>query len=145
MNLDDTHAQVGALLRRNDQRYTSRRVQLVEILFAADGPVTIQQILDSDQSLAQSSAYRNLLVLEESNVVSRVVTGTEFAGYELSETFTGHHHHLICSRCGDVADFSLSSAAEVALERKLQSAANEAQFTVESHRLDLMGTCGSCT
>lgn len=145
MNIEDTHAQVGALLRQNGQRYTSRRVQLVEILVAADGPVTIQQILDLDQSLAQSSAYRNLLVLEESNVVARVVTGTEFAGYELSETFTGHHHHLICSRCGDVIDFSLSSAEELALERTLQSAANEAQFTVEAHRLDLIGTCGSCT
>ena len=66
--------------------------------------------------LAQSSAYRNLAVLERAGVVHRIVTSDEFARYELAEDLTHHHHHLICSTCGGVTDFEVSDAVEHELE-----------------------------
>ena len=55
----------------------------------------------------QSSAYRNLAVLEHAGVVRRVITEGEFARFELTEELTEHHHHLICSRCGRVEDVTV--------------------------------------
>lgn len=140
----DTHDIVSTRLRHADQRYTSRRRQLVEILVAGDGPMTIPQILEADRSLAQSSVYRNLSVFEEAGVVVRIVTSDDFARYELTEDLTGHHHHLICATCGDVADFSLGESVESDLEGALRSAAREARFDVDHHRLDLVGVCTDC-
>ena len=140
----DTHDIVATRLRHAGQRYTSGRRQLVELLVGGDGPMTIPQILDADRSLAQSSVYRNLAVLEEAGVVVRIVTSDDFARYELAEDLTEHHHHLICASCGDVADFSLDPAIESELERALTKAAKRAGFGVDHHRLDLVGECRTC-
>ena len=141
IDLDD---EVAALLRRADQRYTTGRRRLVAALQAGDGPLTITQILAEDDTLAQSSVYRNLTILEEVGAVTRIVTRDDFARYELAEHLTGHHHHLICSSCGDVADFALSSRFEANLDRALNQAAEVVGFSVEAHRLDLLGTCAEC-
>ena len=141
IDLDD---EVAALLRRADQRYTTGRRRLVAALQAGDGPLTITQILAEDDTLAQSSVYRNLTILEEVGAVTRIVTRDDFARYELAEHLTGHHHHLICSSCGDVADFALDTRAETSLDRALQRAAERVGFEVDTHRLDLLGTCADC-
>ncbi|MEQ8840337.1 MAG: transcriptional repressor [Acidimicrobiales bacterium] len=136
--------EVTALLRRADQRYTAGRRRLVAVLQTGDGPLTITQILAADPSLPQSSVYRNLTILEEAGAVTRIVTRDDFARYELAEHLTEHHHHLICSNCGDVADFSLNARAEASLERSLQKVADRFGFRVDTHRLDLLGSCESC-
>lgn len=141
---EDIDAEVSALLRKADQRYTSGRRRLVEVLQTGGGPLTITQILDADGSLAQSSVYRNLTILEEVGAVTRIVTNDDFARYELAEHMTGHHHHLICSSCGDVADFNLDADTESSLDSALHRAADQLGFRAEAHRLDLVGTCSSC-
>lgn len=106
--------------------------------------MTLPEILDGGVSLAQSSAYRNLLVLEEAQVLHRLVTTSQFARWELGEDLTGnHHHHLICGACGIVEDFT----APVGLERLLGETLGDTElsgFVVEDHRLDLLGTCKNC-
>ncbi len=144
MATDDLDDEINALLRREDQRYTKGRRALVATLRAEGQPVTIPQILDASDGLAQSSVYRNLVVLEEAGVVTRIVTNDDFARFELAEQFTHHHHHLICSSCGDVVDFSLDDQAEAGLDEALHDVAERAGFTVEAHRLDLVGTCADC-
>ncbi len=140
----DIDDEVLGLLRRADQRYTTGRRKLVAALQEGDGPLTINQILDVDDTLAQSSVYRNLMILEQVGAVVRIVTRDEFARYELAERLTEHHHHLICTSCGDVADFALDDRVEATLDRALHKAADTAGFAVDGHRLDLLGTCGSC-
>ena len=140
----DLDAEVAELLRRGDQRYTTGRRRLVAALQSGDGPLTITQILDVDDSLAQSSVYRNLTILEDVGAVTRIVTRDDFARYELAEHLTEHHHHLICSACGDVADFSLDGPTENELDRALHEAAERVGFAVEAHRLDLLGVCSGC-
>ncbi len=140
-NVDD---EVAGLLREADQRFTTGRRRLVDILRSGGGPMTINQILDADRRLPQSSVYRNLTILEQVGAVTRIVTRDDFARYELAEHLTEHHHHLICSTCGDVADFSLDARTETSLDRALQKAAEQAGFSIDTHRLDLIGTCPSC-
>ncbi|CAN5240477.1 transcriptional repressor [soil metagenome] len=145
MPASELHTTTAARLRRDGQRYTANRRALIETLGDADGPMTIPQLLERRRDLAQSSAYRNLSVLERAGVVHRVVTTDEFARYELAEDLTGHHHHLICSACGGVADFIVPSATDRTLARVLARAADAARFQAEHHRLDLVGVCERCS
>lgn len=142
---EELDEQIASMLAAADQRYTSGRRRLIAALRAAEGPATITRILEVDPTLAQSSAYRNLTTLEQVGAVTRIVTGDDFAHYELAEHLTEHHHHLICSSCGDVSDFSLDTRTENTLDRALQRAAGSADFTVDNHRLDLLGLCASCS
>jgi Fur family transcriptional regulator, ferric uptake regulator len=140
----DLHVVVGAKLRSAGQRYTTKRRALVEILERARKPVAIPEILDAGGALAQSSAYRNLAVLEHAQVVRRVVTGEEFTRYELAEDLTEHHHHLVCSACGAVRDVTIPTRIERSMERALDEVAADTGFAAVSHRLDLIGTCRAC-
>ena len=84
----DLDRDVAGRLAAHDQRYTSGRRTLVGALADAGGPITLPELLALQPSLAQSSAYRNLGVLEVAGVVRRLVHGADRAHYELAEELT---------------------------------------------------------
>ena len=140
----DVDATASARLSQVGQRYTANRQALVGILERARQPLSIPDVLAQDRSLPQSSVYRNLAVLEQAGVVRRIVTSDEFSRYELAEDLTEHHHHLICSTCGAVEDFTASAGLERSVHRAIDDIASSVGFTAEHHRLDLIGTCSRC-
>lgn len=140
----DFDSVVAARLQSDGQRYTGNRRELVELLATGTGPVTIPEIIRARPDLAQSSVYRNLSILENAGVVHRIVTNDEWARYELAEEFTEHHHHLICSNCGSVQDFTVSPALEHQIESTLRQIAASAGFELSHHNLDLIGRCATC-
>jgi Fe2+ or Zn2+ uptake regulation protein len=141
---EELHDAAASRLRAADQRYTTGRRRLVELLADAPRPATIPELLGRAPSLAQSSAYRNLVVLEEAGVAHRIVTSDERSRYELAEDLMGHHHHLICTSCGRVDDFTVSTRMERSLESALTRAVAGTGFHPATHRLDVIGTCATC-
>lgn len=132
-------------LRDDGQRYTTGRRLILATLAAAGGPITIPAVLQRQPHLAQSSVYRNLVVLEHAGLVSKIAMGDDHAHYELGEDLTDHHHHhLVCTGCGGVSDITLSEDVERALDEAMQHVARETSFEVQHHRLDLIGRCGAC-
>jgi Fe2+ or Zn2+ uptake regulation protein len=142
--VSETRETVARLLRAQGQRLTPTREVVVDVLAAAAGPLTIPEILAARPELAQSSVYRNLVVLEEVGVVHRMMTRDEFARYELAEDLTEHHHHLVCSNCGRVEDLPATPAVEHSLAAAIDEAARSAGFRTLHHRLDLVGLCSNC-
>lgn len=142
--MSELHDTVAKRLREANQRVTANRSALVDALARAPRPLTIPEVLDTTTGLAQSSVYRNLVVLEEVGIVHRIVTGDEYARYELAEGLTGHHHHLVCTNCGSVEDV----AADAALERSVQAAIGDIEgetgFRADDHRVDVIGRCANC-
>jgi len=143
---DGLHDTVSTRLKRANQRVTANRKAIVDALSASPRPMTIPELLDSPagRGLAQSSVYRNLVVLEQANVVHRVVTRGEFAYYELVEELTEHHHHVVCSSCGSVEDVPASPTIERSLRDVARQVARRTGFKTEQHRLDLFGLCENC-
>jgi Fur family transcriptional regulator, ferric uptake regulator len=140
----DLHAEVASRLRLTGQRYTPRRRALVETVAVADEPLSIPEIVSGRRRLAQSSVYRNLAVLEQARVVNRIVTGEDFARFELAEDLSEHHHHLVCRNCGRVEDVSLPRNLERRMVGALAEVAGSAGFTPAAHRLDVIGLCRKC-
>ena len=136
--------EVASRLATVGQRLTGTRRAIVEALAHAEKPLSIPEILSAGPGLAQSSVYRNLAVLERAGAVTRVVTTDEWARFELSEALTGHHHHLVCSRCGAVDDVRIPDDIESDLDRALEILAERAGFQLQHHRLDLVGMCSAC-
>ena len=143
------HAEAIRKFNQHDQRYTSQRRLIVTVLAAADRPLIIQQLIKRASStqkvLAQSSLYRNLVVLENVGVVQRVFSTDEVARYELNDEILGHHHHLVCSKCGEVLDVRIPEALELNLDAALLQIAKRSGFKLDQHRLDLIGRCSKCS
>ncbi|MEI7593010.1 MAG: Fur family transcriptional regulator [Actinomycetes bacterium] len=143
-NDHDLHSTAAQRLRVDGQRYTSNRRALVGLLDTTDHPVTIAEVLELRSDLAQSSVYRNLSVLEDSGVVHRVVATDEFTRFELAQDLTEHHHHLICTTCGAVADFTIEPHLEASMDDAFAQVSNQTGFETQHHRLDLVGRCARC-
>jgi Fe2+ or Zn2+ uptake regulation protein len=132
-------------LRKDGQRFTTGRQLILKTLRDVGAPITIPGILRRQPTLAQSSVYRNLAVLEHAGLVSKISMGDEHAHYELGEEITNnHHHHLVCTSCGTVSDVTLSASAERSLDKALHEAAAGANFELHQHRVDLLGHCANC-
>ncbi len=144
MRTDDLHVLVEGRLRRIEQRYTSGRRAIVELLVSAGRPVSIGDIADRLPEMPRSSAYRHLVDLQVAGVVRRVAANDEFARFELAEDLTEHHHHLLCTSCGKVIDITPSAAFERTIARQLDNLAGAEGFQPHSHRVDVLGLCAAC-
>ncbi|HWC12849.1 MAG TPA: transcriptional repressor [Acidimicrobiales bacterium] len=141
---EDLHATVAQRLRRLDQRYTPVRRQLVQVLADAHGPRSAPELIAAVGDLPQSSVYRNLADLIQAGVTRRVQATDDLARFELAEDLAGHHHHLVCTSCGEVVDVTLSRAIEQAVGRAAEEVAAAARYRPGGHRLDLLGLCERC-
>ncbi len=139
------HEEVAAGLARVEQRYTPGRRAIIDVLAAADRPLTVPEILAAAGPVVpQSSAYRSLTVLTEAGAVRRVAGTDELGRFELAEDLSGHHHHLHCVECGTVADVPALPRLERALDAAAQVASEQTGFDVIEHRIDLVGRCSGC-
>ena len=141
---DDVRETATARLHRVGQRLTANREALVDTFMSAPRPLTIPEILARRSELAQSSVYRNLVVLEEAGIVHRVVGADDFARWELAEDLTGHHHHLICASCGRVEDVPASAGLERSVAAAAAAITRTTGFHTQRHRVDLVGVCKRC-
>lgn len=141
----DLHREAASRLNAAEQRYTTKRQQLVDVLAGAERPLTMAELLAASPGLPQSSAYRNLAVLTEAGVARRVQGADENGRFELAEDLSGHHHHhLVCTACGAVEDVAASPRLEQALADAGRAAADAVGFQVIDHRIDLVGHCAAC-
>src|SRR5258708_35330023 len=101
----DIHRTIDGRLDKADYRYTSSRKSLVAILAEAGQPMSMPEIL-SAAGLPQSSAYRNLTVLEGAGGGRPIRTHDAFCPYEPAADLTGPHHHPVCENRGLVGDFT---------------------------------------
>jgi Fe2+ or Zn2+ uptake regulation protein len=151
MSSGHKHPKVENSVVQHNQRYSSKRRAIVSMLETSDRPLTILEILQRSKSfkgtkneIAQSSLYRNLVVLEEVGAVQRVVSTDDNGRYELNEEILGHHHHMLCSICGDVRDVTVPAQLEEELDNALTQLAKRSGFKLDQHRLDLIGRCENC-
>ena len=140
----ELHRTVSGRLAARAQRYTRGRRTIVDALRSAPAPLTLPALLAAAPLLAQSSAYRNLAILEDAGVVRRLVHDGEHAHYELAEDLLGHHHHLICTHCGSVRDVTLDTRLERSLDAAFERAAGGEGFRPERHAIDIYGSCADC-
>lgn len=143
-SVEALHPEVAVRLARVEQRYTASRRALVETLAGAGRPLSMPEILAATPDIPQSSAYRNVTALIDAKAVRRVAGSDDHGRFELAEDLAAHHHHLICQACGHVLDITASPRLERALAQAARVAEEETGFTVDDHRMDLVGTCRQC-
>jgi Fur family ferric uptake transcriptional regulator len=106
-----------------------------ETLFTANDVVNwVDQV---DPSIGRATVFRTLDLLSQIGVLNRVHGDNGCHSYTVCDT--GHHHHLVCTRCGRVIPFELSG-----IEEEIRHAADQMKFAVSAHRVELFGLCANC-
>lgn len=137
--------QVELRLLDHDARFTRGRRAVVAALTNASGPMSAAELSDLvGAEVPLSSLYRTLAVLEEAGVVAHHLGAKGLTRYELAEWLTGHHHHLVCSRCGSVSDVEIPASQEESVRGLVSEIAALASFTATDHALEIEGRCRSC-
>jgi Fur family ferric uptake transcriptional regulator len=129
-------------LRERSLPVTTQREQVAEVLFAAGGHLSVddveQLLRGRDLHVGKATIYRTLDLLSESGMIVQRDFGEGFRRYERVPGHP-HHEHLICLRCGKVVEFQNNR-----LERLKTLIADEYGFQHSHHRLEIYGACREC-
>lgn len=119
-------------------RSGAARRQVIELLEREDCALTALEIDRRLPSVGRASVYRTLEQLEQLHLVHRVDVGGEGVAFERNDP-GGHHHHMVCERCGKLIPFS-----DPALERAIEGVGKQADFEITAHDVLLRGRCPDC-
>jgi Fe2+ or Zn2+ uptake regulation protein len=130
-----------AELRRGGHRVSTSRRQVIEALYAADAPVTADEIASGlDGRLAVSDAasvYRTLELLERIGLVRHVHLGHGPGRY--APASAGARDYFVCERCDEVR-----AADPRALEPVREAIARAFGWRVRFSHFPIAGLCPRC-
>lgn len=132
---------VITFLRSRGSRVTSSRRILLEVLFAADGHMSAEELADAVQARAPdvhlSTIYRNLEELEHLGVISHSHLGHGPSSYLLA---SHAHAHFICADCGKMIE-----APDEMFRGLARSARAKLGFSIDPKHFAILGRCADCT
>jgi len=129
------------ILQEKGYRLTPQRIMVLDALHSVDQHISAEEIYEQVRARYPyaniSTIYRTLELLKELELVTEIDMDDGRIRYHLAEK--GHHHHLICSKCGDVIDLTehiLLPLKEILL--------NDYDFEADLKHLAIFGLCKSC-
>jgi Fur family ferric uptake transcriptional regulator len=127
--------------RRATRRPTRQQQAVADLLAQTEDFASAQEVharlRDAGESVGLATVYRTLQALAEAGELDVLRTDEGEAVYRACEP--GHHHHLVCRRCG--------RAVEVegpAVEAWARRVAGEHGYSDITHTLEIFGTCSRC-
>lgn len=119
-------------------RLTAPRRAVLDAITSISRPFTIEELSDRLPNIGRATVFRTVKLLNELDIVCRVPLEDGGVRYERSRS-DEHHHHLICSACGSVTEFS-----DPTLDAAIEQNAATAGFALDGHSAELYGRCASC-
>ena len=126
-----------------EQRVTKQRVAVSAALDRLEDFVSTQELHrmlhEEGASVSLATTYRILQSMAEEGLVDVLRSDEGEAVYRRCEA-TGHHHHLVCRRCGKAVDIEAP-----AVETWASRVAREHGYTAVEHTVEIFGLCPQCT
>ena len=129
-------------LKEAGLKVTVPRMKILEILASAkphhmSAESVYKALLEAGDDVGLATVYRVLTQFEQAGLVKRHNFEGDSAVFELDQG--EHHDHLVCIKCGHVDEF-----VDEEIERRQESIANDAGFTMTDHSLIIYGVCKRC-
>lgn len=132
-------------------RLTVGREAILDILSKSEGHLSADDIYmkvhQKYPNVGLTTIYRTLDVLAGLGMVHKLDFGDGRARYELSEGPKGslHHHHLVCTGCNRVIDYTDFIDKEIELLRETEKGLGERyDFKITGHIIQFHGLCERC-
>ena len=132
---------ITSAFERNGYRLTEPRRAVAGLIAEHEGHFTAADLVAHARGrhlgVGRATVFRALEVLTELGAIERIDLPNREHAYVVCEPL--HHHHVVCSRCGRVADIADEGLRAVVLE-----VARRTGYRVDEHRLELFGLCPAC-
>lgn len=131
-----------ALAQAGYKRGGARRsiLELLDEQACALSAVEIELALrERGREVSRASDYRVMEELETIAAVQRVEVGQGIVRFEPVRGGPGHHHHLVCDRCGRLQPFT-----DDGLERAIHHLSERLPLRVSEHEVVIHGACEAC-
>ena len=132
-------------------RLTTGRDAILDIMSKSKGHLSAEDIYmkvhPKYPNIGLTTIYRTLDVLASLGLVFKFDFGDRRARYELAEGPKGthHHHHLICTSCNRVIDYTDFIDEEVELLNQTEKGLNRKyDFKITNHLIQFYGLCNTC-
>lgn len=131
-------------------RFTVPRRAIIDLLNSTKGHLSAEDVyhrLHPDYpGLGLTTVYRTLELLTEWEIVHKFDFGEGRARFELIDAQgKNHHHHLICTKCKRIIDYSDFIDEEIELIKKTEKALKKRHnFKVNKHIIEFHGICEKC-
>jgi len=136
-----TERKVAAILRQHSYKLTPQRRVVIQAIASNQDHLTptaiYERVHQHHPSIGFVTIYRTLEILAQLGLICELHAGGSCRSYTISAP--GHHHHLICSNCSRVIDFTGCELGKV--EQDLSS---KTGFRIEGHLLEFIGLCQAC-
>jgi Fe2+ or Zn2+ uptake regulation protein len=133
-------ASLAAALRERGQRVTPQRLMVARVMNDLDRHVTAEVVFDEVSrrmpGVSLPTVYATLELLEGIGLIHRVASER---GAVVYDPRTDVHHHLVCRRCGRIAD--VDGPVDAA---PLLAAAASAGFAADHAQVVVRGLCADC-
>ncbi|MEO0155770.1 MAG: Fur family transcriptional regulator [candidate division WOR-3 bacterium] len=132
-------------------RITIARQAILDILSKTNEHLSAEDIFFAVHkeypNIGLTTVYRTLELLVQLGLVYKYDFGDGKARYELTEGPKGklHHHHLVCTECGRVIDYSDFIDEEFELLRRTEKGLSKKyDFEIKGHLIQFYGICDLC-
>ena len=137
-----TANKIAGILRQHGYRLTPQRRAVLNAIARSHEHLTPaaihEKVHQEHPGIGLVTIYRTLDILAQLGLICRVHAAGNSRSYSMRRP-SGHHHHLVCSGCGRVIDFS-----DCALGQLEQRLFRETGFDIDSHLLEFYGHCRDC-
>jgi Fur family ferric uptake transcriptional regulator len=128
------------ILRSGGASLTQPRKVVFDLLLNQE-PQSMQVLAQRAKGkVDRATVYRTIDLLERLGIARRIKIGWKYK-IELSDVFTGHHHHMYCSNCGRMYDLPENTM----LETMIDTVAAKSGFSPRGHQLEVYGLCQNCS
>jgi len=132
---------IGAELHRQGYKLTRQRQAVIGAIISSRDHLTpagiYERVNRAHPDIGLVTVYRTLELLSRLRLVCELHAGGACPTY--TACTSEHHHHLICSSCGRVVDFTGHNLGP--LEDRLS---RESGFEIKDHVLEFIGVCADC-
>ncbi len=133
-------------------RLTEGRKAIIKVLSRTEGHLSAEDIYmkvhPENPNIGFTTIYRTLDILENHGLVFKFDFGDRRARYELAVGQKGanHHHHLICTECNRVVDYTDFIDEELDLLHQTEKGLSKKyNFKITNHLFQFYGLCGECS
>ena len=133
------------ILSENNISVTLPRLIIIEELLIYRKPITVELLIRKvSNKVATSTLYRVLNDLKRNGILEEFSTPENDTVVELSLNEHDHHHHVFCTKCGEVEDVTLSKDIEKQLGAEISNIQKTSKYLIKEHTLELIGLCSNC-